>query len=103
MRIAIYGAGSLGTVLGAYMAKNVSLFKKELEIELYNRNKAHVESLNAHGAVIDGEVSFTQPVKAILPEQMEGEFDYIFLMTKVLNNNETVNFLKDHLKKDGAM
>ena len=39
MRIAIYGAGSLGTILGAFISKN------NVSIELINRNKAHVEAL----------------------------------------------------------
>ena len=36
MRIAIYGAGSLGTILGAFISK------AGVPIELINRNKAHV-------------------------------------------------------------
>ena len=36
MRIAIYGAGSLGTILGAYLTK------AGLNCELINRNQAHV-------------------------------------------------------------
>ena len=35
MRIAIYGAGSLGTILGAYLAKAGK------DVELITRNKAH--------------------------------------------------------------
>lgn len=38
-RIAIYGAGSLGTILGAYISK------AGVKIELINRNKSHVEAL----------------------------------------------------------
>lgn len=105
MRIAIYGAGSLGTVLGAYIAKNGPSSSLDLGggVELYNRNTAHIEALRTHGAIINGEVEFTQPVKAFTPEEMEGEFDYIFLMTKVLNNEETSNSLKSHLKESGAI
>ena len=39
MRYAIYGAGSLGTVLGAYITQNGGT------IDLINRNRAHVEAL----------------------------------------------------------
>ena len=46
MKACIYGAGSLGTVLGAYITKNGG------EIDLINRNKAHVEALNKNGAKI---------------------------------------------------
>ena len=41
MRIAIYGAGSLGTILGAFISK------AGVPIELINRNKAHVECLKS--------------------------------------------------------
>ena len=44
MRIAIYGAGSLGTILGAFISK------AGIPIELINRNKAHVEALKNNGA-----------------------------------------------------
>ena len=43
MRIAIYGAGSLGTVLGAYLTKN------GVSVDLVNHNGAHVEALKKSG------------------------------------------------------
>ena len=87
MKYAIYGAGSLGTVLGAYMTK------KGIPVELVNRNKAHVEALRKNGAHITGTTEMTVPVKAILPDEMEGVYDVIFLMTKQLHNPEVVGKL----------
>jgi len=66
MRIAIYGAGSLGTILGAYLAKG------GVEADLITRNKEHIAALRANGAKVVGKVEFTVPVKALLPNQMEG-------------------------------
>ena len=97
MKCAIYGAGSLGTVLGAYMTKNGQ------EVELINRNKAHVEALNQNGAHIKGTVDFKTPVKAITPDQMTGKYDVFFLMTKQLFNKDVVTFLKDYLTEDGVI
>ncbi|MBP5161677.1 MAG: 2-dehydropantoate 2-reductase [Spirochaetales bacterium] len=99
MRIAVYGAGSLGTILGAYLSKNST----DLTVHLFNRNKAHVAALNERGAHVTGLVDFTQAVSAFLPSEMEGEYDYIFLLTKQLENDSTVRFLKDHLKAEGAL
>ena len=48
MRAAIYGAGSLGTILGAFITKNGG------KIELINRNKKHIEALKEHGAHVTG-------------------------------------------------
>ena len=56
-RCAIYGAGSLGTVLGAYITKNGG------DIVLVNRNRAHVQVLNEKGAHITGTVEMTVPVR----------------------------------------
>lgn len=97
MRCAIYGAGSLGTVLGAYMTKNGQ------PVDLINRNKAHVAALNEKGAHICGTVDFSTPVHAITPDEMEGQYDVIFLMTKQLHNKEVVTFLKPYLAENGVI
>ena len=96
-RYAIYGAGSLGTVLGAYITKNGG------QIDLINRNKAHVEALNTKGATIKGTVDMNVPVKAITPDEMEGQYDVILLMTKQLFNTEVVTKLTDHLTDKGVI
>lgn len=97
MRIAIYGAGSLGTILGAYISK------AGVAIELINRNKAHVEALRAKGAQVVGTVQFVQPVVAYTPDGMTGQYDILFLMTKQQNNPEVVGMLKDYLAPDGVL
>ena len=96
-RNAIYGAGSLGTVLGAYITKNGG------QVDLINRNKAHVEILNTKGAKIIGTVDMTVPVKAITPDQMEGKYDVIVLLTKQLFNKDVVTMLKDFLSENGVI
>lgn len=97
MKCAIYGAGSLGTVLGAYMTKG------GVSVELVNRNRAHVDALREKGAHITGTVDFSTPVTAITPEEMTAPYDVIFLMTKQLHNKEVVTFLKPLLAPDGVI
>ncbi|MCQ2476107.1 MAG: 2-dehydropantoate 2-reductase [Clostridia bacterium] len=97
MKCAIYGAGSLGTVLGAYMTKNGA------EVELINRNKEHVAALREKGATIKGTVEMNVPVNAITPDEMSGKYDVFFLMTKQLFNKEVVTMLKDYLTEDGVI
>lgn len=96
-KYAIYGAGSLGTVLGAYITKNGG------EVDLINRNRQHVAILNEKGAKITGTVEMSVPVKAITPDQMEGKYDVIVLLTKQLFNKEVVTFLKDYLSEKGVI
>ena len=97
MRVAIYGAGSLGTILGAFISK------AGVNIELINRNKAHVKALQEKGACIVGTLEFKQPVVAYTPEEMQGIYDIIFLMTKQQHNAEVVETLRPFLAEDGAL
>ncbi len=97
MKIAIYGAGAMGTVLGAYITK------AGYDIDLINRNKAHVKALNESGATITGTISFTQPVRALTPDEMTSSYDIILLMTKQKHNKDIVTFLQDYLAEDGIL
>lgn len=97
MKAAIYGAGAMGTVLGAYIAR------AGREIDLISRNEEHVACLRANGAHITGTVDFTQPVRALLPSEMEEKYDLFFLMTKQSHNREIVSFLKNYLAEGGAI
>ena len=97
MRVAIYGAGSLGTILGAFISK------AGVPIELINRNKAHVEALHAKGAQVVGTMNFNQPVLAYTPDQMSGEYDILFLMTIQQHNAVVVQMLKGFLASDGVL
>ena len=97
MRYAIYGAGAMGTVRGAFIARS------GIDIDLITRNEEHVAALKEHGAKITGTVEFTQKVNALLPSEMQGRYDVIVLMTKQRQNAEIVSFLKDYLAENGAL
>lgn len=94
MRACIYGAGSLGTVLGAYISKNGG------QVDLINRNKAHVEALKQNGAKIVGTVEMTVPVTALTPDEMQGKYDLIILLTKQLYNVEVLQGLVEFMNDD---
>ena len=96
-RYAIYGAGSLGTVLGAYITKNGG------KIDLINRNKDHVDALKKNGARITGTDELKVEVNAYTPDEMSGKYDIILLLTKQLFNKDVVTFLKSFLADDGVI
>ena len=97
MKCAIYGAGAMGTVLGAYIAK------AGRQVDLINRNEKHIAALKERGAHIVGTVDFVQKVNALLPSEMSGKYDVILLMTKQRDNAQIVSFLKEYLAEDGAL
>lgn len=88
---AMMGCGSMGTVLGAYISK------AGIPIDMVDVNKAHVDALNSLGAQIGGAVSMAVPVKAILPEQMEGIYDVVFYFVKQTYNDAALEQLKPHM------
>lgn len=96
-RIAILGCGAMGTVIGAYFAKS------GLIVDMIDANKAHVDALNEKGAQIIGQEVFSTPVKAILPQQMNGIYDLVFLMTKQTANDAVLTNLLPHLGKDSVV
>ena len=97
MRTMIYGAGALGTVLGAYIARAGK------QVDLVNRNRAHIAALKERGAHVTGTADFVQPVCALLPEELTGQYDIIILMTKQQKNADVIAFLQPFLKEDGAL
>ena len=96
LKIAIYGAGAMGTVLGALLS-DCAL---EAKVDLISRNRAHVEGLKKSGAHVVCTASgseFTVTVNALLPEEMQKKYDVVFLMTKQKSNAETVKYLSKYL------
>lgn len=97
MKTAIYGCGAMGTVLGAYLNKNGQ------ETVLIDNYLAHVKALNEKGAQVIRCADFTTPVKAITPDQMEGKYDLVFLLTKQTANKEVLTHLLPFLKADSTV
>ncbi len=99
-KIAIYGAGAMGTVLGALLTIG------GLPVHLISRNVPHIRALQREGArvecVADGKILHT-PVAALTPEQMTEKYDVIFLMTKQRDNEKTATYLKEFLTEEGIV
>jgi len=55
MKIAIYGAGSMGTVLGAFLCR------AGYRVDLISRDREHIEALKTTGTKITGEISLSTP------------------------------------------
>lgn len=100
-RIAVYGAGAMGTVLGALLTKGGLK-----NVHLITRNEAHVQGLRKCGACVEcvaDNVTWNVPVQAYKPEEMSGKYDVIFLMTKQRRNVATLQFLLPYLAEDGVI
>lgn len=97
MRIAILGAGSLGTIAGAYIASGGK------DVELIDVYQAHVDTLNQSGAKITGTTDFHAKVKAITPDNMSGTYDLVLLLTKQLYNDSVLQNLLPFLNDQSVV
>lgn len=97
MRIAIMGAGSLGTILGAYISKAGK------NVDLIDPFEEHVKVLNEQGAHVIGTVDFVQKVNAITPDQMEGVYDLIIYMAKQTYNDTAIPQIQAHIDENSTV
>lgn len=97
MRICVYGAGAMGTVLGALLTEG------GISCDLVTRNEEHVAALREKGAILCGSAEASVPVCALTPREMSGKYDFIFLATKQRENRKTAEYIMRFLKADGAL
>lgn len=90
MRIALVGAGAIGTILGARMSKAGE------DIVLADTYADHVKALNSKGATLSGHLNETIPVKAASPDQLEGTYDLLIMLTKQTALRESLQSLRKH-------
>ena len=101
MRVAIYGAGAMGTVLGALLTKGGLS-----GVELITRNYQHALGMKNGGAKISCVAENTEwviPVNAVTPDQMQGKYDLVFLMTKQRENKAILQFLLPYLHDESIV
>lgn len=93
MRMALVGAGSLGTIIGALITKGGQ------DIVLVDSNKDHMDALNSKGATITGKMNLNVPVKACAPEEMSGMYDAVIYLAKGPSNAEALTKIFLHLNE----
>lgn len=94
--ILIWGAGAIGGLLGAYWARAGH------EVLLVDINEEHVAACNTQGLRIEGPVAqFRQPVKAVIPQQVSGQWRHVVLAVKAQHTLSAVRSLMPHLADDG--
>jgi len=97
MKVAIYGTGALGSVIGA------GLINGGINIDLIDNDEQQVEAIRKNGIHIIGGKETTVKPNIMYPQEMAPAYDIILLCTKITENNELVPLLKDHLKEDGVI
>jgi len=97
MRIALVGAGAMGTIIGALISKGGE------DIVLVDLNEPHVKALSEKGAKITGHMDITVPVKAITPGEMEGIYDLVIYLVKTVYDDVALPELLPFIGEDSMV
>ena len=93
--ILIWGAGAIGGVLGAYLARAGQA------VRMVDIEADHVAAMRA-GLAIEGPVeAFAQPLDAVTPTQVRGQYGRIILAVKAHHTEGALDQLAAHLAPDG--
>jgi len=98
MRILIYGAGAIGSDLGALLSATGE------DVQLLARG-AQLAALQANGVTVEyqGQPSVQVPVKALSAEECTGHFDLIFVTLKSTQLAAAAKSIVSLLAPDGVM
>jgi 2-dehydropantoate 2-reductase len=98
MTITVYGAGAIGGVTGAMLARAGH------DVLLVDRAEDHVAAMNAGGLTIDRrDGAFTVPVRAITPGALGHRLELVLLAVKSQDTPGALEVLGPRLAADGAI
>src|SRR5215813_2355142 len=95
MKIVILGAGALGTVLGAHLARAGE------DVTLIARGQ-RAAYLQAHGATLTGLVDFTVPITVVTDPQQVHEADLLLVTVKTYDMASALQSIK-HLQVESVL
>jgi 2-dehydropantoate 2-reductase len=86
--ITVYGAGAIGGLAGAYLAKSGGE-----AVILVDKVAEHVDAINRHGLKITGAAELTVPMRACRPDELRGPLGLTFLAVKSQDTDEALDVL----------
>lgn len=94
--VVIWGAGAIGGTLGA------AFIRAGQEVIFVDNAADHVAAINEKGLTIEGPIfQDTIKAKAVLPEDLDGVYERIYLCVKAHHTETASHALVDHLASDG--
>ena len=87
MTITIYGAGAIGGLTGAYLARAGE------DVLMVDRVVEHVEAMHCQGLKITGADAFTVPVRACRPQELRGPLGLTCLAVKSQDTDAALDVL----------
>jgi 2-dehydropantoate 2-reductase len=97
VRITIIGAGAIGGVTGAYMARAGA------DVTLVDQAEEHVDAIRRDGLHIEGIDNFTVHLPALLPSEVRGPLDLAIIAVKTQHTASALDLIQPHLTADSVV
>jgi 2-dehydropantoate 2-reductase len=97
MRVTMIGAGAMGGVTGAFMARAGE------DVTLVDTVVEHVRAIRKDGLRMDGLQEFTVRVPAITPDELRGLLELVFIAVKTQHTGAALDEIVPHLGPDSIV
>jgi 2-dehydropantoate 2-reductase len=97
MELTVVGAGAIGGIAGAHLARAGH------RVTLVDRDAEHVAAIRRHGLRVSGAAQLCVGLEARLPSEVEGEITTLCLAVKTLHTEEALAPLVPRLAPDGCV
>jgi 2-dehydropantoate 2-reductase len=98
MAVTVYGAGAIGGVTGAALAR------AGRDVLLVDQAADHVAAMNARGLTIETRAGAWQtPVRAVTPDALRGPVDLVLFAVKAHSTDAALDVVARHLAPNGVV
>ena len=97
MRTTIIGAGAIGGITGAYMARAGA------DVTLVDQAEDHVDAIRRDGLHIDGIDSFNVNVAVRRPAELSGPLELVIVAVKTQHTEAALELIEPHLTSDSIV
>jgi 2-dehydropantoate 2-reductase len=92
VKVTIIGAGAIGGVTGAYMARD------GVEVTLVDQADDHVDAIRRDGLRIEGLDDFTIDIPVLRPSELRGPLEMVIVAVKTQHTAAALDAIEPHLK-----
>ncbi len=97
VRVVIIGAGAIGGITGAYMARN------GVDVTLVEQADDHFEAIRQDGLQIDGIDTFTVRPTILHPSELRGPLGLVIVAVKTQHTASALDLIQPHLTPESVV
>jgi 2-dehydropantoate 2-reductase len=97
VRVTIIGAGAIGGITGAYMARN------GVDVTLVEQSDEHLDAIRRDGLQIDGIDTFTVRPPVLRPHELRGPVELVIVAVKTQHTASALDLVEPHLTPESIV